>query len=526
MRAIVLLILAISSSAAAQNYIDLPEVLADAMGTNGTSGQCWGMVDSSNQGWITPAGGGGGSGTVTTVSVASANGFAGTVATATTTPAITLSTSITGLLKGNGTAISAASSGTDYAAPNANTTGSAGALLSTTSNPASGGTAKLANADNICWRNAGNTADTCITLDASNILSVGSSAQAITSTLLGKGSTASGTPVDSQIGITPATGSNIAGANLVLAGGNSTGTGVGGSVIVKVAPAGLTGSGTNTLTSVAEFGALGVTLGTATLKTSALYVAQNSSNFTGVLLKGTGTEWAFNFPSTNFGLGLNGSNSNLNLLSADSSFSYQPGNGGAGLSTGYGFEVAWSATQGAPTTYANIISHTAVTPMGMIRSRNTTANILLGYWVAGSSDRPSGGMAWPCSTQTSSSEVCGTEISSMNAGTLEAHMRIKSKGFWEAAGSSLPTVTCNANSATVETGSTGVYARFTIPATPGTSCAVTLPDTADSNPICQATDEGTSTLLVMVCSSGTACTITDAGAVAANKISFHCGAHT
>ena len=48
------------------------------------------------------------------MSVVSANGLAGTVATATTTPAITLSTSITGLLKGNGTAISAATSGTDY----------------------------------------------------------------------------------------------------------------------------------------------------------------------------------------------------------------------------------------------------------------------------------------------------------------------------------------------------------------------------------------------------------------------------
>lgn len=55
-----------------------------------------------------------GSGTVSSVSVVTANGFAGTVATATTTPAITLSTTVTGLLKGNGTAISAASDGTDY----------------------------------------------------------------------------------------------------------------------------------------------------------------------------------------------------------------------------------------------------------------------------------------------------------------------------------------------------------------------------------------------------------------------------
>jgi len=57
----------------------------------------------------------GGGGTVTNVSVVTANGFAGTVANPSTLPAITLSTSVTGLLKGNGTAISAAVSGTDYA---------------------------------------------------------------------------------------------------------------------------------------------------------------------------------------------------------------------------------------------------------------------------------------------------------------------------------------------------------------------------------------------------------------------------
>jgi hypothetical protein len=54
-----------------------------------------------------------GSGTVTAVSVVSANGFAGT-SSGGATPALTLSTSITGLLKGNGTAISAAVANTDY----------------------------------------------------------------------------------------------------------------------------------------------------------------------------------------------------------------------------------------------------------------------------------------------------------------------------------------------------------------------------------------------------------------------------
>ena len=53
-------------------------------------------------------------GTVTSVSVVSANGLAGTVANPTTTPAITLSTTVTGLLKGNGTAISAAVANVDY----------------------------------------------------------------------------------------------------------------------------------------------------------------------------------------------------------------------------------------------------------------------------------------------------------------------------------------------------------------------------------------------------------------------------
>lgn len=69
-----------------------------------------------------------GLGTVTSVSVVSANGFAGSVADSTTTPAITISTTVTGLLKGNGTAISAAVANTDYQSPiSLTTTGTSGA---------------------------------------------------------------------------------------------------------------------------------------------------------------------------------------------------------------------------------------------------------------------------------------------------------------------------------------------------------------------------------------------------------------
>jgi hypothetical protein len=67
---------------------------------------------------------------LTGLSVASANGFAGT-ATSTTTPAITISTSINGILKGNGTAISSATSGTDYSAGTSSL--GTGILKSTTS---------------------------------------------------------------------------------------------------------------------------------------------------------------------------------------------------------------------------------------------------------------------------------------------------------------------------------------------------------------------------------------------------------
>ena len=55
-----------------------------------------------------------GTGTVTGIIIASANGLAGTSNGNAATPTLTLSTSVTGILKGNGTAISAATPGTDY----------------------------------------------------------------------------------------------------------------------------------------------------------------------------------------------------------------------------------------------------------------------------------------------------------------------------------------------------------------------------------------------------------------------------
>lgn len=101
-----------------------------------------------NSAWVYLGSGGG---TVTTVSVVSANGFAGSVSNASTTPAITISTTVTGIMKGNGTSVSAAVSGTDYAPATSGTSllkgnGSGGfsnAVASTDYAPATTGSSAL-----------------------------------------------------------------------------------------------------------------------------------------------------------------------------------------------------------------------------------------------------------------------------------------------------------------------------------------------------------------------------------------------
>lgn len=81
---------------------------AYAFSAVGTTGQVLTSAGAGTPTWTTPT-----TGTVTAVSVVSANGFAGT-SSGGATPALTLTTTVTGLLKGNGTAISAATANTDY----------------------------------------------------------------------------------------------------------------------------------------------------------------------------------------------------------------------------------------------------------------------------------------------------------------------------------------------------------------------------------------------------------------------------
>ncbi len=112
----------------------------------GTAGECLLSGGASADPAFGPCSGGGGSGTVTSVSVVTANGFSGSVANPTTTPAITMSTGITGVLKGSAGALAAAVAG-DFPTLNQNTTGTASNVTGTVA-VANGGTGLTATPTN------------------------------------------------------------------------------------------------------------------------------------------------------------------------------------------------------------------------------------------------------------------------------------------------------------------------------------------------------------------------------------------
>lgn len=92
---------------------------------------------------------------VTSVSVNTANGISGTVANATTTPAITISTSVNGIAKGNGTALSAATAGIDYSA---GTSGLATGILKSTTTTGALSTATVSDYPILNQNTTGNAA--------------------------------------------------------------------------------------------------------------------------------------------------------------------------------------------------------------------------------------------------------------------------------------------------------------------------------------------------------------------------------
>lgn len=285
-----------------------------------------------------------------------------------------------------------------------------------------------------------------------------------------------------------ANGLDVTGSVLTLHAADGTNPGA-----LTTAAQNIAGAKTFTSTIIAPSG---ITAGTGNAQTAAGYFQQDTNNFTGINMHGTGTSWSINFPSSSWGLGLNGSNSNVILMSADKSVSIQPGNAGAGTGIGYGFEAAYPSTSTATTTYAQILSNAATNPGIYARDRNTTTGILNGFWGVGGSDRVSGGIAFPCSTQTLNSEVCSISIGSQNAGTLTEHFRIASKGQVSTGGNPPAAGTCG-SSPGAPTGSDNAFKITSGTGGVATSCAVTLTATPTGGH-CDCSDDTASATLVAV----------------------------
>ena len=272
-------------------------------------------------------------GTVTSASVASANGFAGTVANATTTPAITISTSITGILKGNGTAISAASSGTDYQAPITLTTiGSSGAatLVGTTLNipqySTSGGSGTVTS--------VAATVPGFLSVTGSPITTSGTLAFSYSGTALpiANGGTAlTTTPTNGQLLIGNGTGYTLA---ALTAGSNIT---------ITNSPGGISIAGNaGTVTSVAE-----LTLGTT------------GSDLSSTVANGTSTPViTLNVPTA--------SASNRGVLSAADWTTFNSKGSGTVTSVGQSFTGGLISVAGSPVTSSGTLALTVAGTSGGI----------------------------------------------------------------------------------------------------------------------------------------------------------------
>lgn len=290
---------------------------------------------------------GGGSGTVTSVSVATANGFAGTVANATTTPAITITTSINApVLAGNGTALSAAT-----------TTGSGSTVVLDTSptlvTPVLGvATATTINKVTITAPASGSTltiADGKVFTVSNTLTFTGTDSSSVA---FGAGGTVLYTT--STIPLTVGTTTIASGNNTRILYNNSgvlgeyTLTGTGTVVVMATSPTFTTGLTTpQVLASSNGSGSLGAS-GTA---------------FTNLFLNAAG--------KVDFGAG------DVTITNATNLLSF------AGASTGYTFDApVLLSTTVTPLTFLNAVASSGVSNLQILGTTNATSAMTLGDWNA------------------------------------------------------------------------------------------------------------------------------------------------
>lgn len=361
-----------------------------------------------------------GSGSVTTVSITSANGFAGSVANASSTPAITLSTTVTGVLKGNGTAISAAVAGTDYQIPitltTLNTSGAstfiAGTLnipqyqgvLTLTTTGTSGAATLIGNTLNIPQYPSGTV--TTVSITSANGFS-GSVATATSTPAVTLSTTVSGMVKGNLGSLVAAT----AGTDYQAA--------------LSLSTAGTSGAATlvsNTLTIPQYQGALSVTTtgtsGGATLSTNTLNIPQYQGAIT---LTNTGTSGA----ATLIGNTLNIPTYSTYTAASPTVIGAVYGNTGAS-NTGLGINVAISGSASSAVALGQLAAVSASTSgaiaIGASSSATGTQGIAIGQSaVASSTSIAIGGGATSSSSGSVAIGVSADTVSTTNSVAIGAN---------------------------------------------------------------------------------------------------------
>lgn len=262
-----------------------------------------------------------GTGSVTSVSVVTANGFAGSVFAPNTAPQITLRTTVSGLIKGDGTAISAAVAGTDYIVPGAITT--SGLTMAT---------ARL-------------LGRTTAATGAVEQITIG------TGLNLSGGSLTNSAP-DQTVSLTPGSGISITGTypsfTIAATGGGGTVTSVdasGGTTGLTFTGGPIIASGTLTLggTLAVANGGTGSTTAAGALTNLGAYPASNPSGYT----SNVGTVTSVSGTGTVSGISLSGSFTTSGSLSISGTLSVLPSNFAS--QTANTFLAAPNGAAGTPT---------------------------------------------------------------------------------------------------------------------------------------------------------------------------------
>ncbi len=238
--------------------------------------------------------------------------------------------------------------------------------------------------------------------------------------------------------------------------------------------------------------------------------------------------WAFANTSATAGLALGQVGSNYSVFFKNTG--WMSFSNGAGTGPFYPYEYAQSAGNTKPTLLSSWVTNSGSfnLPAIVFRSRATTTNGQSGFAIADPGDNVSTFfgeiLTSPTGTITAEPFIAGKDA----AGTLSYRVKLRANGQADWGGAAV-TATCNGNTATIESGSNANVGRLTLPSSPGTSCAITLPSGFLNKPHCDATYEpasGTAYVKVaMGCSSATACTAVYASLVAGDAISFSCGGH-